>query len=62
MPLDASTLYARNVLELVLLMVKRGRLDLDVDDEIVKGALLTHDGNIMHAPTAEAVAAARVAS
>jgi NAD(P) transhydrogenase subunit alpha len=54
MPLDASTLYARNVLELALLVLKGGDLKLDVSDEIIQGALLTHDGRIVHGPTAEA--------
>jgi len=58
MPHDASTLYARNVLELALLVLKGGKLNLDLGDEIIKGALLTHDGQITHGPTAEAAKAA----
>ena len=57
MPLDASTLYARNVLELALLVIKGGKLSLDTSDEIIKGALLTHDGALVHGPTAEAAKA-----
>jgi NAD(P) transhydrogenase subunit alpha len=58
LPLDASTLYARNVLELALLVLKGGKLHLDPSDEIIKGALLTFDGQITHGPTAEAAKAA----
>jgi NAD(P) transhydrogenase subunit alpha len=58
LPLDASTLYARNVLELALLVLKGGKLNLDPSDEIIKGALLTFDGQITHGPTAEAAKAA----
>jgi NAD(P) transhydrogenase subunit alpha len=58
LPLDASTLYARNVLELALLVLKGGKLNLDPNDEIIKGALLTFDGQITHGPTAEAAKAA----
>ncbi len=58
MPHDASTLYARNVLELALLVWKGGKLSLDLNDEIIKGVLLTHDGQITHAPTAAAAKAA----
>jgi NAD(P) transhydrogenase subunit alpha len=58
MPLDASTLYARNVLELALLVFKGGKLSLDLGDEIIKGVLLTHDGQITHGPTALAAKAA----
>jgi NAD(P) transhydrogenase subunit alpha len=57
MPLDASTLYARNVLELALLVLKGGKLNLDLNDEIIKGVLLTHDGQITHGPTALAAKA-----
>jgi len=53
MPHDASSLYARNVLALFQLLVKDGRLALDVQDEVVAGTLLTHDGQVIHAPTAE---------
>ena len=58
MPLDASTLYARNVLELALLVFKGGKLNLDLNDEIIKGVLLTRDGQITHGPTALAAKAA----
>jgi len=53
MPHDASSLYARNVLALLQLLVKDGRLALDVQDEVVAGTLLTHDGQVIHAPTSE---------
>ena len=47
---DASSLYARNLLNLVTLMVdrKNGQLALDWDDDIIKGAALTRDGVIVH--------------
>lgn len=56
MPYDASLLFARNVLSLLMLFVKGGELKLDVNDEVIKGTLLTHDGAVMHAPTAELLA------
>jgi NAD(P) transhydrogenase subunit alpha len=53
-PHDASLLYARNVLSLLQLLVdKEGKLALDLADEIVAGTLLTHAGQVRHAPTAE---------
>jgi H+-translocating NAD(P) transhydrogenase subunit alpha len=52
---DASMLYARNVLSLLLHVSKKGELALDLDDEIVRGALLTHEGNVVHPATAEAM-------
>jgi NAD(P) transhydrogenase subunit alpha len=44
MPGDASTLYARNVLALLEVVVKKGAIALDVADEIVAAALVTHEG------------------
>jgi NAD(P) transhydrogenase subunit alpha len=52
-PLDASTLYARNVWALVKDLLTDGALELDLEDEIVAGSLLTHAGEVRHAPTAE---------
>jgi NAD(P) transhydrogenase subunit alpha len=51
MPREASALYARNISAFVGLLTKDGAIDLDVTDEVVAGALLTHDGAVVHAPT-----------
>jgi H+-translocating NAD(P) transhydrogenase subunit alpha len=48
MPDHASSLYARNVQSLLELMVKEGVLSLDFEDEILKGACITRDGEIVH--------------
>jgi H+-translocating NAD(P) transhydrogenase subunit alpha len=48
MPDHASSLYARNVQALLALMVKDGELSLDFDDEIITGACITRDGEIVH--------------
>jgi len=48
-PVDASQLYARNLLAFLALIVdKEGRLRIDTADEIVKAALLTMDGAIVN--------------
>ena len=57
MPLDASNLYARNVQALVKLINDKGAIKLNLEDEIIAGALLTTDGAVRHAPTAEAIKA-----
>jgi H+-translocating NAD(P) transhydrogenase subunit alpha len=44
----ASSLYARNVQALIELMVSEGELSLDFEDEIIKGACITHEGEIVH--------------
>lgn len=47
MPVHASQMYARNITELLKLLVKDGQLNLNFDDEILKGACVTHDGKVM---------------
>jgi len=49
----ASEMYARNLLSMLRLILQDGQLQLDWQDEIVSGCLLTHAGGIHHAPTAE---------
>ncbi|QAY72671.1 Re/Si-specific NAD(P)(+) transhydrogenase subunit alpha [Agromyces protaetiae] len=58
MPSDASRLYAKNVANLIELMTVDGAVVPDFDDEVVAGACLTAGGEVRHAPTAEALAAA----
>jgi NAD(P) transhydrogenase subunit alpha len=58
MPVHASQLYSKNVSTLLLLLVKDGVLKLDFNDEIVKGACVTHDGAIVNARAKELVEAA----
>ena len=48
MPLATSQLYARNVANLLLHLVKDGAINLDFEDEITKGACVTHDGEIVN--------------
>ena len=51
-PHDASTLYSRNVQNLLLYLWKEGKVNLDFADEITAGSALTHAGEVKHAPTA----------
>jgi NAD(P) transhydrogenase subunit alpha len=51
MPADASVLYARNVLNVLTHLAKGAELKWDLEDEITKGTLLTHEGKVMHEPT-----------
>ena len=45
---DASALYARNLVAFVELMIKDGTLALDLEDEILKAAAVTHGGAVVH--------------
>jgi len=51
----ASQLYSRNVSALLGLVLKDGKIDLDMNDEITNGAVITQDGEVVHAPTKSAM-------
>jgi len=44
-PVDASNLYARNVLNFLGLIVKKGELQIDLADEVLAGACVAHQGS-----------------
>jgi NAD(P) transhydrogenase subunit alpha len=50
LPTDASSLFARNLLNFITPMVDKETkaLKIDLDDEVVKGTLVTRDGQIVH--------------
>ena len=49
MPEHASQLFARNVLSLLELMTgEEGALELNWDDDVIKGACVVRDGEIVH--------------
>ncbi|MBN8551441.1 MAG: Re/Si-specific NAD(P)(+) transhydrogenase subunit alpha [Caulobacterales bacterium] len=45
---DASALYARNLQAFAGLLIKDGALAPDLEDEILKAALVTRDGSVVH--------------
>ena len=57
MPYHASQLYSRNVFALLSIMLKDGTLTMDMNDEIVRGSTLVHEGSIMHQPSLDALGA-----
>ncbi len=51
---EASALYARNITSFCgLLLDDEGAFRIDLDDEVVAGALLTSNGEVTHEPTAK---------
>ncbi len=52
----ASELYAKNLLNLLSLMIKEGELNIDLEDQILKDSLITHGGAIVNATIAEKIA------
>ena len=59
MPRDGSTLYSRNLTTFVLAFWqdKEKQFNLDLSDEIIKGALVTHQGRVLHEATRKALEA-----
>ena len=51
LPVHASEMYAKNLLNFLSPMIKDGELKLDWDDEVIRDSALTHAGEIKHAPT-----------
>jgi len=49
----ASEMYAHNLLSLLELLVEDENVTIDREDELVKGALLTYEGELVHEATAE---------
>jgi len=48
MAAQSSQLYARNVAALLFEFVKEGKLHFNLEDEVIKGALITHLGEVVH--------------
>ncbi|HEX5515575.1 MAG TPA: Re/Si-specific NAD(P)(+) transhydrogenase subunit alpha [Gammaproteobacteria bacterium] len=46
----ASEMYARNLYNLLALLVKDGELNLNFDDEVIRDSCLTHAGEVRHEP------------
>jgi NAD(P) transhydrogenase subunit alpha len=49
MPSDASKLYGKNILNfLQLIVTKEGQINLNWDDDLVKGSCITHNGEVVN--------------
>ena len=46
MPIHASQMYAKNITSFVSYMCPEGKLNLDLEDEIISGAMFTYNGEI----------------
>lgn len=55
-PYEASLMYAKNMAAFLGLLVKDGKLEIDFEDEIVKGTLVTRNGEILHKRVIESLA------
>jgi NAD(P) transhydrogenase subunit alpha len=54
---EASVMYAKNLAAFLLHLVHDGRIDLDLQDEIVDGTLVARDGEVVHPAVREALEA-----
>ncbi|HHT73662.1 MAG TPA: NAD(P) transhydrogenase subunit alpha [Firmicutes bacterium] len=56
-PVSATMLFAKNVLHFVSHLVHDGKVELNLADEIIAASLVTHNGQIVHSGTLEAMRA-----
>jgi len=47
MPTHASQMYSRNISSFLLHLIRDNKLNLDFNDEIIRGSCITHEGRIM---------------
>ncbi|MGA8761760.1 MAG: NAD(P)(+) transhydrogenase (Re/Si-specific) subunit alpha, partial [Candidatus Sulfotelmatobacter sp.] len=52
-PYHASQMYARNITTFLLYMVKEGKLQLNMQDEIIRDTMVTSGGNVVNARVRE---------
>ena len=58
MPKDASSMFGKNCINFIKLLVdEEGKLNLDFEDEILKGACLTHNGEVVNEKIKEQITA-----
>jgi len=57
-PVHASQLYARNMLNFLALIVKKGELSIDLSDEVLAGACVAHNGSPVNPRVAKLLEAA----
>jgi len=55
MPMHASLLFSRNLTAFLLAFTRDQTFNLDLSDDIQQGALITHEGEVRHARTRDAL-------
>ncbi|MFT4037561.1 MAG: Re/Si-specific NAD(P)(+) transhydrogenase subunit alpha [Thermomicrobiales bacterium] len=56
MPVHASQMYAKNIQNLLDLLIKKGAFSPDYEDDIVKGTVITRAGSVVHEMTKQRLA------
>ncbi|MFO8175477.1 MAG: Re/Si-specific NAD(P)(+) transhydrogenase subunit alpha [Longimicrobiales bacterium] len=57
MPFHASMMFSKNLVTFIMEMVNKedGSLDLNWENEVINGVCVTHEGEVQHEPTREAL-------
>jgi len=58
MPYHASQMYSRNIASLLALFLKDGKAALDMTDEVIRGTVITQNGEVVHEATKKLLAPA----
>ena len=58
MPYHSSQMYSRNIQSLLALFLKDGKATLDMSDEVIKGTVITQNGDVVHDATKKLLAPA----
>src|SRR5262245_54899960 len=56
-PFHASQMYARTVTNYLMHLCKDGKVELNLDDELTRGPLVTRDGQVVHEVVKSTIAA-----
>jgi NAD(P) transhydrogenase subunit alpha len=59
-PFHASQMLSSNIAAVAKLLVHEGQVRLDLEDQIIREALVTHDGKVVHPKVAELIGASPV--
>jgi len=55
MPAASTWMFANNIYNYAANLVKDGKIDVNLEDEIIKSSLVTYGGKIVHAGALEAM-------
>ena len=61
-PFHASQMFSKNVVTLMQLMIKEGKLELDLEDEVIRDTMATHQGEVTNPKIREAMGMAATTS
>ncbi len=55
LPVHASQMYSRNAAAIMELLIQDGELSINLEDDVLAGAVVTHAGEVRHEPTRAAL-------